>query len=155
MAEDRRRRQPDFNDDSLAQRTEVFPRQQRDELSRVDRDDERDSDHDYFERHDHYAPSYTQYTIIRVARLIYFVFGIIEGLIAIRFILRLLGANSASAFGSFIYNVTAPLIAPFSGLFSDPSLGSNSVLELSSLVAIIVYALAGYALVRLLYVFAD
>lgn len=95
-----------------------------------------------------------RYALVRYARLIYFIFGLIEGLIAIRAVLRLLGANPNSGFASFIYGITAPFVAPFKGLFSEPAFG-RAELEFSSLVAIIVYALLAYALVRLLYLFAD
>ncbi|MDQ3855211.1 MAG: YggT family protein [Chloroflexota bacterium] len=88
--------------------------------------------------------------LARAARLIYFVFGVIETLIAIRALLRLLGANRDNGFASFIYGVTGPFVAPFKGLFAEPAFG-RSALELSSLVAIIVYALLAYGLVRLLY----
>ncbi len=86
----------------------------------------------------------------RWARVVYFVFGVIEGLIAIRFVLRLLGANSNSQFAALIYNLTFPLLAPFRGLFSEPSFGT-AVIEWRSLVAIVVYMLLSYALVRLGY----
>src|SRR6187549_2350300 len=42
-------------------------------------------------------------TALRVQQGIYLIFGIIEGLIAIRFVLRLLGANAAAGFASLIY----------------------------------------------------
>ncbi len=98
-------------------------------------------------------------TLARYARVIYFVFGVLESLIAIRAILRLLGANPASGFANLIYRLTGPFVAPFKGLFAEPSLGASGfgdpTLELSSIVAIIVYALLTYALVRLIYLFAD
>src|SRR4051812_28206005 len=55
----------------------------------------------------------------RVTQLVYWVFGLVEGLIAIRLILKALGANSTAGFSEFIYGITAPLVAPFSGLFSN------------------------------------
>lgn len=94
------------------------------------------------------------YTLARTARAVYFIFGLFETLIALRVALRLLAANPNSAFASLIYGITGPLVAPFRGLFRDPNMG-GAVLEFSSLVAIVVYALIAYALVRLLYIFAD
>jgi hypothetical protein len=94
-----------------------------------------------------------RYTLARLARLIYFIFGVIESLIAIRAVLRLLGANNIG-FANLIYSITYPFVAPFIGLFNDPELG-RSVFELGSLLAIIVYALIAYALVRLLYIFYE
>lgn len=94
------------------------------------------------------------YTLARTARAVYFIFGLFEALIAIRVVLRLLAANPNSSFASLIYSLTRPLVAPFRGLFTDPNMG-RAVFEFSSLVAIVVYALIAYALVRLLYIFAD
>ena len=94
-----------------------------------------------------------RYTLARIGRVIYFIFGVIEALIAIRVVLRLLGANPRSGFASFIYNITGPFVAPFRGLFNEPALSTNQVLEFSSIVAIIVYALLAYAIVRLLHLF--
>jgi uncharacterized protein YggT (Ycf19 family) len=87
----------------------------------------------------------------RLTQLIYWVFGLIEALIAIRLILKALGANPAAGFAQFIYGVTTPLVAPFLGLFGNPAYGA-SVLELSSIVALIVYALVAWLLTRLVWI---
>src|ERR1044071_4062503 len=39
---------------------------------------------------------------------IWLLFGIVEGFLAIRFILKLLGANEAAGFANFIYAATGP-----------------------------------------------
>ena len=84
----------------------------------------------------------------KVRQAIYLIFGIIEGLVAIRFILRLLGANPDAGFAAFVYGVTAPFLAPFVGLFGTPQY-NGSVLELHSIVAIVVYALLAWVLAKL------
>ena len=84
----------------------------------------------------------------KVVQGIWLLFGFIEGLIAIRFVLRALGANPDAGFAQFIYGVTAPLIAPFVGLFGTPAYGT-AALELHSIVAMIVYALVGWLLTKL------
>jgi len=89
-------------------------------------------------------------TAARVVQAIYLVFGVIEALIAIRFVLHALGANPNAGFAQFIYGVTAPLVAPFAGLFGNPQ-ASGSVLELQSLVALVVYALIAWLLGRLVW----
>ena len=76
------------------------------------------------------------------------IFGLIEGLILIRFILKALGANPSAGFAQFIYGITAPLVAPFYGLFGNPS-AQGSVLELHSIVALIVYALLAWLILKL------
>jgi uncharacterized protein YggT (Ycf19 family) len=87
----------------------------------------------------------------RITQIVYWVFALIEGLIAIRLVLRALGANPNAGFAQFIYGITTPLVAPFMGLFGNPSY-QNSVLELSSIVALIVYALVAWLLGRLVWI---
>ena len=78
---------------------------------------------------------------------IYLLFGILEGLLAIRFVLPLLGANPAAGFAQLIYSITKPFLAPFVGLFGTAHFGA-SVFEVNPLVAILVYALIAWVLVK-------
>jgi YggT family protein len=87
----------------------------------------------------------------RVIQLVYLVFGLIEALIAIRFVLKALGANPSAGFAQFIYGITNPLVAPFYGLFGNPA-SQGSVLEVHSIVALIVYALLAWLIVRLTWI---
>ena len=84
----------------------------------------------------------------RVMQAIYLIFGVIAGLVAIRFILKALGAGPNADFVGFIYGVTAPLVQPFVGLFGTTQ-RDGAVFEPQSLVAILIYALVGWLLVRL------
>ena len=86
----------------------------------------------------------------RVGQVIYVILGIVIALIVIRVILKALAANTAAAFTDLVYNVTGPLVAPFQGIFATPTSSRGSVFELSSLVAIVVYALIAWAIVRLI-----
>lgn len=84
----------------------------------------------------------------RAVELTYLAFGVIDGLLLIRLVLKLLGANPAAGFTRWTYGVTDVLLAPFHNLL--PTLGTeHSQLEMSVVVAILVYALAGWALTRL------
>jgi len=85
---------------------------------------------------------------IKIQKGIYLLFGILEGLLGIRFVLGLLGANPAAGFAQFIYGITGPFIAPFVGLFGQPRFES-SVFEFNALVAILVYALIAWVLVKI------
>lgn len=101
-------------------------------------------------------PSTQRVIVSRVSQFIWLVVAIIVGLIAFRFVLLLLGANPASGFADFIYSVTNVLIAPFAGLLSTPSLTDGSVIDVVSIVAMIVYLLIGWLIVRLVHIlFAD
>jgi uncharacterized protein YggT (Ycf19 family) len=92
------------------------------------------------------APSWRGW---RAAQIVYTIFGIIEVLILIRIILKLLAANPDAGFSSLIYGITGPLVAPFQGVFGAPS-GNGSVLEISSILAIVVYALIAWGIARII-----
>jgi len=84
----------------------------------------------------------------RAIQIIWWVVGFIEVLIAIRFVLKLFGANPAP-FVRFMYDVTWPLVAPFHGIFNTAQEG-KSILEPESLVAMAIYALIGWGIVSLI-----
>lgn len=89
---------------------------------------------------------------VTVVNGIWLVLGIFEILLAFRFFLKLLGANPDSGFTEFVYTVSGPLAAPFRGIFSTPTAEGDittSVFETSTLVAMIVYALAVWGVVKL------
>jgi YggT family protein len=85
---------------------------------------------------------------------IWLLFGIVVGILAIRFILKLLGANEAAGFASFIYGASAPFVAPFSNLFANPG-SSGSILELTTMVAIIVYMLVAWLIAKVIWLLAG
>ena len=85
----------------------------------------------------------------RAAAVVWFVVGIVEILIAARFLGKLFGASAHSAFVSFIYQVSGPLVAPFTGIFGDTGSRTNTF-ETASLVALVVYAVIGWGLVVLI-----
>jgi len=81
--------------------------------------------------------------------VIYLVLAVVDGLIAIRFVLKLLAANPQAGFARFIDGLTAPLVAPFAGLLGTPGGSNGSQLEVTSLVALAVYALVAWLLTRI------
>lgn len=89
-------------------------------------------------------------TAKKLVQAVQLVFGLVMGLIAIRFILLALGANPEAGFADFILGVTDPLVSPFQGLFSDSVSGDN-VIEYASIVAFLVYGLVGWLLSRLMW----
>lgn len=81
------------------------------------------------------------------------ILAVIEFLLVFRFMFRLLGANPTSPFVAWVYDMAAPLITPFVGIFGEPAAIEGAVtpgaFELATLIAIAVYGLLGGALVRL------
>jgi hypothetical protein len=86
-------------------------------------------------------------------RLIFFVMGVIQALLAIRFFFKLAGANPLSSFVAFIYGLTGILLWPFSSVFprnTAAGAGVGRVFEPSTLVACIIYVLIAWGVSRLL-----
>lgn len=82
-------------------------------------------------------------------RIIQYIVGVIESLLAIRVVLSLLGANRGNAFAELIYGVTAPLVAPFSGLLGYQFQAGVARLEIETLIAMAVYGLIGWGISKL------
>ena len=89
--------------------------------------------------------------LAKITQIAWLVTSVLEVLIGIRVVLKLLGANPQAGFAQFIYGITAVFLAPFAALFPAPS-ASGSVLELSSLVAMLVYALLAWGIIRIMWV---
>jgi len=85
--------------------------------------------------------------VMRIKQVIYFICGVINVLLALRFVLLLLGANEVSSFVTLIYGLSRPFVLPFRGIFPAPDLGA-SVIEWAALVGMVVYSLLAYGLVR-------
>src|ERR1041385_6694558 len=85
----------------------------------------------------------------RAAAIVGLIVGVVDILIAARFLGKLFGADGQSAFVSFIYTVSGPLVAPFQGIFGNGGSKANSF-ETADLVAIALYAVIGWGLVMLI-----
>src|SRR5947199_6662337 len=60
-----------------------------------------------------YDPALAQFL-----RVMWFMFGLLEGLLALRFLLAIMAANPGNAFSATIYGLTGPFVAPFRTLFA-------------------------------------
>lgn len=87
--------------------------------------------------------------LYRGTQVVWYILGILEALLAFRFVLKLLGANAGAGFTYFIYSVTYPFAAPFLAVFRTSRV-SGSVFEWTTLLAMIVYWLLAVAIIRLL-----
>ena len=87
--------------------------------------------------------------LYRGTQIVRYITGFIEALLAFRFILKLLGANPTAGFSSFIYGVSYPFAAPFLNVFRITQV-RGSVFEWTTLLAMIVYWLFAWGIVKLL-----
>ncbi len=87
-----------------------------------------------------------------IAYLVYFLFGALEILLSFRLVLKLMGASLSSSFVSMIYSFSGIFTWPFEGIFHRgfaQGVETTSVLEPATIVAIVVYAVVAWGIVRL------
>lgn len=90
-------------------------------------------------------------TLRRVSQFIWLLFGGLEGLLGVRVILRAIGANPGNVFTAFVYQLSDLFLWPFRSIVADPSF-QNLTLEVTTIIAMLVYALLGWIFVRLIWV---
>lgn len=99
--------------------------------------------------------SHIRYSRRVITRIIDIFIGGISLLLALRIVLRLLGASPSSNFVAWLYETTGRLILPFEGMFPALTFGTASALEFSTLFALIAYAFIGWLLIRFLHFLTD
>jgi YggT family protein len=84
----------------------------------------------------------------RLVQAVYLLFGLVEAMLVVRFLLRALAANADAGFAQAVYAITGVLVAPFTGLFGTPQIATGAALEVSTLFALVVYAVMGWLVAR-------
>jgi hypothetical protein len=84
-----------------------------------------------------------------IATTVYFLLGVLVAILLLRFVFRMLAANPDNSFVMFLYSLSGVFVAPFNGIFNDQALGRGSVFEISTLVAMLIYALIAWGLIAL------
>jgi len=106
------------------------------------------------ERVTHDAAAERRLGFYQATRIIWTILGILEVLLGLRFMLKLIAANPNSGFAVFMYGITGLFVAPFTGLVGTPTSGGTS-LEVTTLIAMAIYALFCWVVVRVIQVAAD
>lgn len=86
-------------------------------------------------------------------RVVYYILGIFEVLLAFRLVFKLLGANPNSGFVTSIYSISQVFLAPFTAIFRSAEtqgIETKAVLEPSTIIAMLVYALVAWGIVKLI-----
>lgn len=86
--------------------------------------------------------------LYRGTQIVWYLLGILEILLAFRFVLKLLGANAAAGFTSFIYGTTHIFTAPFLSVFRISKV-SGSIFEWTTILAMLVYWLIAFGIIKL------
>ncbi|MHB1317190.1 MAG: YggT family protein [Anaerolineae bacterium] len=90
----------------------------------------------------------------QVTQIIWTLVGILEIALGLRFVLKLIAANPDAGFARAIYGLTQPFLAPFAALVGTPTSG-GTVLEVTTLIAMAVYALLAWIVARVIQVATD
>jgi hypothetical protein len=89
--------------------------------------------------------------VARIVNIVYFLFGALELLLAVRVILQLVDANTTNSFTNFINVLSAPFVALFATLLQNPSIGATGVLEITTLIAMVVWAIVAWLVGRMIW----
>jgi uncharacterized protein YggT (Ycf19 family) len=88
--------------------------------------------------------------LYRGTQAVWYILGLIEALLAFRFVLKLLAANPQAGFSSFIYTVSYPFAAPFLNVFHASKV-EGGVFEWTTLLAMFVFFLIAWGIVKLFF----
>lgn len=90
-------------------------------------------------------------SVAKTEQIVWFIVGVLVFLLILRMILALLGANPENAFADLIYTISNLFVAPFRGLLQVGTLQLGvSRFETETLIAVIVYTLIGWGVVKLI-----
>ena len=96
-----------------------------------------------------------RYAIDKLMDFLRWFVTVLEVLLAIRFVLKLIGADPTNLFAGFLYALTDIVLSPFSTLVRSPSLHVNQAFEWSTLIAMVIYWLLFWAIIRFLRIIAS
>jgi uncharacterized protein YggT (Ycf19 family) len=90
------------------------------------------------------------------ARIVTFVFGILQVLLILRIILLVLVANAGNDIVHFVFSVTQPFVEPFLGMFAlnRVTADQGSVFDIAALVALIGWTLVEMLILAAIRIFA-
>ncbi len=84
-----------------------------------------------------------------ITTITYYTLGVLEVILGLRLLFRLLGANQDNGFIAFLYGLSHLFVGAFNGIFNDQTIGSRGVFEVSTIIAMLVYALIAWGIVSL------
>ena len=86
--------------------------------------------------------------LYRGTQVVWYILSVIETLLVFRFLLKLIGANPEAGFTKLIYTLSYPFDAPFLYVVRSTQV-SGSVFEWTTLLAMLVYWVLAWGIVRL------
>jgi len=100
---------------------------------------------------EHEAGREQRVATFKATQIIWLLLTLLEAALALRVVFKLIAVNADNLFATLLYGVTNLFVAPFASLVGAPKAG-GMVLEISTIIAMIVYLLLAWALERIVYV---
>lgn len=88
--------------------------------------------------------------LYRGTQIVWYILGLLEIILAFRFVLKLLAANPAAGFSNFIYSVSLPFAMPFLNVFRITKV-EGSIFEWTTILGMLVYGLIAWGIVKLFF----
>jgi hypothetical protein len=89
-----------------------------------------------------------RFVTFKATQMIWLLLCLLEAVLALRVLFKLIGVNAANPFAALLYGVTNLFVAPFASLTGAPAV-DGMVLEISSIIAMIVYLLFAWGVERI------
>jgi hypothetical protein len=80
-------------------------------------------------------------TVARIVNIVYFLLSALELLLGVRVVLHLVSVNPENSFASLIDRLSEPFVALFTSLLQNPTFGEAGVLEVTTIIAMVVWAI--------------
>lgn len=90
----------------------------------------------------------------KINRIVFFGLNFIEAILALRFIFKMLGANTNIPFTQILYGLSGALVFPFEGIFTDSRSGPYEF-EPGTIIAMIIYLLIAFGLAKLVTILSQ
>lgn len=89
-----------------------------------------------------------------LTQIAYVFFAVLEGVLVLRFVLRLASADPFNGLVAWVYNATSLFVVPFEAMFPSPT-NDASALEVSTLVAMLTYLFVFYLAIAIFRLFVP
>ena len=92
--------------------------------------------------------------LYRATQVVWYILGILEVLLAFRFLLKLFGANPNAGFTDFIYQLSYLFVGPFLNVFKISKV-EGSIFEWTTLLAMLVYWIIAWGIIKIFLMSKD